>query len=364
MVVNQRSYRTKETGKLALQIAFRLDASFDIGTGHLMRCLTLATQLRALGVKVAFIVREAKGDRSDYIEQVSGFPLYRIPKNLPKDWQADAQWVMKQLETTVDWLVVDHYGLDREWETTLRNRARRIMVIDDLANRHHDCDLLLDQNFYENFERRYENLIPDSSNTFLGPRYALLRPEFETWRRRLEPRDGLVKKILISYGGSDPTGETLKALNALKPLVHTGLEVSVVIGGANPRNQDIKAMAAGMQNTTVYLHVDNMAELMARADLALGACGSTTWERCSLGLPSMITTVADNQLEAARYLEKHHYHYYLGHFDSVTPEAISTKLSEIPESQDAYLEQSQKCYALVDGIGTQRVSEALLLAEV
>ncbi len=286
-------------------VVFRVDSSAAIGAGHVMRCLTLAEELRERCPKITFICRELLGSIIDLIE-IRRFPVFRLVLKPGNDqWRIDAQLtkdILLQHKLEPDWLVVDHYGLDKRWESVLRPMVKRIMCIDDLADRVHDCDLLLDQNYYKNMNFRYKGLVPGNSQQLLGPKYALLRQEFKAARQNLKKRDGTVKRILVFYGGSDPTNETAKALKAINILNRPDIAVDVVVGTGNPNREKIKEICSGMANTFFHCQVENMAELMARADLALGAGGTATWERCYLGLPALVTIVAENQRETVEVL--------------------------------------------------------------
>lgn len=298
-----------------MKAVFRVDSSAQMGIGHLMRCLTLADSLRGKGAEVAFICRRLAGSASELVEQ-RGHTVYQLP--LPESGappaasglshagflgvgpERDAAETLAVLQgiQPIDWLIIDHYAIDARWEREMRRCAGRIMVIDDLADRTHDCDLLLDQNLFHDMETRYDGLVPETCRLFLGPRHALLRPEFYEARRHLRERDGTVRRILVFFGGSDSTNETSKALEAIHLLNRDDLEVDVVVGTANQRKKEIQRLSASMVNTNYHCQIDNMAELMAKADLAIGAGGSTTWERCSLALPSITLVIAENQRES------------------------------------------------------------------
>lgn len=284
-----------------MKVLFRTDASVEIGSGHLMRCLTLADQLREEGVEAAFICRDLPGGMFDLL-QARGYRFARLPT------AAEAGKVTPQLDAGetiaaaielfhdgADWLVVDHYGMDDAWERSLRPHVRRIMAIDDLANRTHDCDLLLDQNYYRDMEQRYRGLVPEHCVTLLGPAYVLLRPEFAEARKKLRTRDGTVRRILIFFGGSDPTNQTGKALEAMKLVSRPEIAVDVVVGVANPYRETIRAICEELPNTAFHCQVSSMAELIANADLGIGAGGGAMWERCYLGLPTITVVFADNQ---------------------------------------------------------------------
>jgi UDP-2,4-diacetamido-2,4,6-trideoxy-beta-L-altropyranose hydrolase len=201
-------------------------------------------------------------------------------------------------------MVVDHYALDSRWEGKMRPFAGKIMAIDDLVDRPHDCDLLLDQNFHEDPDPRYVGLVPEHCRRILGPRYALLRPEFIDARKTLRDRDGIIRRILVFFGGSDVTNETGKALEALRRLGRPEIVVDVVVGATNPHRDEIRQLCMGMGNANDHFQVNNMAELMAKADLAIGAPGTATWERCYLGLPAITLVLAENQFPIAAQLSR------------------------------------------------------------
>jgi UDP-2,4-diacetamido-2,4,6-trideoxy-beta-L-altropyranose hydrolase len=295
-----------------MNVCIRADASIRIGTGHIMRCLTLATELRKKGANVFFICAGLEGNLVSFIKN-KGFQAYLVPFNrelLDNDpfydtslnlaWKIDAEQTLAILgkqKDELDWLIVDHYKLDVQWEREFRSHVNKIMVIDDLADRFHDCDLLLDQNLYHDMDKRYGDLVPNQCQKLLGPQYALLRSEFWEARNQRVDRDGTIHRILIFFGGTDPTNETCKALEAICLLNRKDISVDVVVGASNPQKEEIDKRCSNIPNVTYYCQVENMAQLMVEADLAIGAGGSTTWERCCLGLPSITVIVAKNQHE-------------------------------------------------------------------
>jgi len=320
-----------------MRVLVRADASVDIGSGHLMRCLTLADQLRSEGAEVAFVCRDLPGSMFDLLRVRD----YRFAKLA----EAEADKISQQsdaVETieaarqlfpeSVDWLVVDHYRLGAEWERLLRPHTNRLMAIDDLANRPHDCDLLLDQNYYRDMEQRYRGLVPEQCVTLLGPKYVLLRPEFAEARQRLGTRDGSVRRILIFFGGSDPANQTGKALDAIRRIRKPGISVDVVVGAGNPHRHEIESLCHEMQNTQYYCQVSNMAELIGAADIALGAGGATTWERCALGLPALTVVFADNQLQTTLDLEQIGVTEFLGWADKITASDLAQAIERLIEN--------------------------------
>lgn len=296
------------------RVVIRTDASLQIGTGHVMRCLTLAEKLAKHGAEVQFMCRTHDGNLIDHIRQ-SGFEVISLPKAatrltdepedtldhaswLEADWQTDVNQCRAMITGTTDWIIVDHYALDYRWETAMRDKSCQMMCIDDLADREHDCDLLLDQSLGRS-EADYLGLVPEQAVMLLGPKYALLRPEFAQWRaaslaRRENPQ---LRHFLITMGGVDTKNVTGRVLSALQGTDITTLDqITVVLGPHAPWRNHVVAQAKNMSvPTSVMSGVDNIAELMTSCDLAFGACGSTTWERCALGVPTIQVEVAMNQ---------------------------------------------------------------------
>lgn len=305
-----------------MRIFFRADAALQIGTGHVMRCLTLADALRDREAQCCFICREHPGNLIDLIHQ-RGYDVHALPYDenweaqdersaqaawLGADWQMDIeQTKVGADDTEIDWLIVDHYALDRRWESSMRSHCRRLMVIDDLADRPHDCDLLLDQNLGRS-EPDYAGLLIPDTTTLVGPQYALLRPEFAVLRPQSLARRATnpqLKNLLITMGGVDTDNATGQVLDTLKvcTLPHD-LRITVVLGPHAPWLADVEALAAKMPRPTqVLVGVSNMAELLAESDLAIGAAGGTALERCCLGLPSFVLVLAENQLAGAIALQ-------------------------------------------------------------
>ena len=331
----------------------------DIGTGHVMRCMTLAEELKKKKADISFICCEHKGNMIGFIKQ-KGYTVHSLPSNI--DMEEDARLTRKILEDETvyyDWIIIDHYGIDASWETPLRKFAKKIMVIDDLANRRHNCDILLDQNYSGN-RKRYNGLVPEHCIQLLGPEYALLRPQFREARENLRERDGGVKKILVFMGGADPTNETGKVLKALNLLNRDDIAIAVVIGASNPFKNELEILTKRMPNTACYFQVENMAELMAHVDLCLGASGSTTWERCCLGLPSIVIILADNQKDIAEELEKEGVVVNMGWHENVTEMDIKNAVENLLADSDKRRSMGLKGKMMVDGNGARRVVQKVL----
>jgi UDP-2,4-diacetamido-2,4,6-trideoxy-beta-L-altropyranose hydrolase len=340
-----------------MRVAIRTDASIVIGTGHVMRCLTLADELLECGVEVVFLCRELPGHLCGWIES-KGFSVYRLTADPSSpvngiDPKKDAQEVLAILAGNPsplwDFMVVDHYGLDKSWEHQVRKAVQQLVVIDDLADRQHDCELLLDQNYYMDMPKRYTKLVPAKCRLFLGPSYALLRREFTKARAELRARDGEIKRILLFYGGSDPTGETGKALDAVIDLARADIAIDVVVGQANPERETIRHQCELMHNTHYHCQVEHMAELMAMADLALGAGGSTAWERCSVGLPSLTTIVAANQEIVTNALAEIGVTWSLGWHQQVSKALLLDNIHKALHQPALLCEMAKKAWTLMNG---------------
>ncbi|MHA6481254.1 UDP-2,4-diacetamido-2,4,6-trideoxy-beta-L-altropyranose hydrolase [Paenibacillus sp. strain BS8-2] len=296
-----------------MEITIRTEASSLIGSGHVMRCLTIATNLIRLGHHVKFWMEPLPGDLIKWVES-HGFLVI-----------SEIQYV--------DILIVDHYQLDARWEQAMRPYADKIVVIDDLANRQHDCDLLLDQNVIENYQHRYDDLVPPHCKKLLGPQYLIMRDEFIEARKKRIIRSGNVSRLLLFMGGSDPTNETMKALHALQRTRSYFEHIDVVVGSSNPKRAEIEHICHERQYV-FHCQVDYMATLMNAADFSLGAGGATTWERCYVGLPSTSTIVADNQVGSTQTAEQLGAVINLGWHEKVTIDTYTKLLDSLPSQRD------------------------------
>lgn len=352
-----------------MRIIFRADASHEAGTGHVMRCLTLADELVAGGAEALFICREQPGDLCALIRE-RGFALSvrkaaRSGALSDADWHTDAIETLERLQSNggADWLVVDHYGLDAKWEGKIRQRACRILVIDDLANRRHECDLLLDQNYYQDIHERYAGLLPATARQLLGPTYALLGKQFRLARKRMRLRDGTVRRILVFFGGADLQNRTEIALKGIGALGRDDISVDVVIGATNPHREALAAQCASMPQVTLHVQTREMHHLMAQADLAVGAGGSTTWERCCLGLPSLAWPVADNQVSLLKDAAADGLVYMPSFQDGdLSATALTVHLRALLENPSLIAFMAKSSFTVTDGAGAKRVASIMLNA--
>lgn len=358
-------------------IVFRVDASSQIGIGHFMRCLTLATALRECDAAVTFICRVHDGHHCGLLEE-QGFAVSRLPAlktgSLAEDlvvhatwlgasWQEDAAQTRAAIEAQgvrPDWLVVDNYALDQRWESSLRASVGRIMVIDDLADRVHDCDLLLDQNLVAQMHTRYADKVPAPCGTLLGPEFALLQPIYAELHDRIPPREGSIRRIFICFGGADSNNLTGRAIAAFLNFNRKDIEADVVITANSRHAGAIHQQVAGHGNVHLHSDLTTLAPLMAKADLAIGAGGATSWERLCLGLPTLVVTLAENQRPIADGLNRCGLIRWLGHHDAVKESAIGQALGELVQ-RGLQEDWSLRCSAAVDGNGVNRVCAALTI---
>lgn len=334
----------------APSVVFRTDAGIQIGSGHVARCRALAHTLVGRGARVEFICRELPGHLIEQIEG-DGYPVTRLAAS--SSLHLDAQETRAVLDRLrPDWLIVDHYDMDHRWESAQRVAVKSIMVIDDLANREHDCDLLLDQNFMgSGTGKRYEGRVPGHCRSLLGPRYALLDRHYRALREVLIRGKTDVRRVLVFFGGTDATDETSKALRALSFPRFAHLAVDVVLGVNHPSPRAVEELAAGRPGTQLYRNLFSLAGLMFRADIAIGAGGVTTWERICLGLSAAVVTLAANQEESAAHLADAGLIAWAGRAPS--------QAEQIAAAVDKLLGKTHADKSIVDGHGASRVAAAV-----
>ena len=350
---------------------FRVDASHQIGIGHVMRCLTLAQSLTSKGVVCHFICRDHSGHLIKEILQ-RGHTVHSLKMQCGEDeypiysnWLGATQIsdaeecspIISRLNA--DFVVVDHYAIGAEWTIIIASICCNIMVIDDLADRHYFCQTLLDQTFKRS-ENDYHDLVPLECKLLCGSMYALLDSSFVEMRPQSLARrvDLKLERILINFGGVDRLNFTQKILTALhKTTLPPRCEIDVVMGYTALGVDAIKSLAAHMPRPTrVHVGVNNMAELMAVSDLAIGAAGATSWERCCLGLPSVMVVTAENQRLIAESL-------------SDAGAAITTEIEGVTdavdflfrkENKDVLYQLSDASSTICDGLGVERITQHIL----
>jgi UDP-2,4-diacetamido-2,4,6-trideoxy-beta-L-altropyranose hydrolase len=318
-----------------------------------MRCLALSQALKAEQVEVGFICASHPGFDPAQITDL-GFDLDVISV---VQGMEDAKLSSRIVQAkSPDWLVVDHYGLGIEWERYQRPYTSRLMVIEDLANRPHAADMLLDQNLRADSGRAYEALLPANCLRLLGPEYALLRPQFFEARKSCKTRTRIPPRILLFMGGGDEQNVTMGVLKLLQES-GSSFSLQTVVGQAHPAKESIQRLCHE-QGWGFHCQVANMAALMVESDLAIGAGGVSSWERCTLGLPTLIITLSENQAENADMLERSGAAISLGWWNQLDSGKIRNVLGML--NSERLSAMSQAASALVDGRGAMRVAEALL----
>lgn len=357
-----------------MKVFVRTDASNSIGIGHIMRCLTLADSLANTGAVVRFVSRFHEGNLIDLVRE-RGYAVDVLPA--PK--RADAhptnedyvEWLGVSQEQDAaetveaiggaqpDWLVLDHYSLDIAWERMLRPHVGRLMVVEDLPQRRHNCDLVLDQNEIGTGATAWSQRISKGCQLALGPRYAMLRPEYRLRRATLSPHTGKLQRILVFYGGSDPHDLTCRTLDCLLAPEFSHLHVDIVIGDNYARRENLEHRVRARPNTHLFGPQAHLADLLATADLAIGAGGTTTWERMCMGVPSVVVCIAENQRAGCEQLAKENLIYYLGTWESVSCSDIAAAMRDALCMPKLLAEMSELGQRKVDGVGVARIREAL-----
>lgn len=355
-----------------MRVLFRADSSLTIGSGHVARCLTLAQELAGAGAECAFVCRDLDGNRTGFIE-AAGFQVHLLPAPdgaeielrtdhsawAGVDWRQDAAETRAFLDGA-DWLVLDHYAFDAEWQRAAVAAGTRLLVIDDLADRPHACDLLMDQNLGRG-AADYDGLVPENARVLAGPTYALLRPEFRDLRAEaLAHRIAKSpERLIIAMGGVDLNNATGEVLGVLRDW-STDISVCVVMGGKAPHLEAVRAQAAQMPFACeVAVDITDIGARMAAADLAIGAVGGTTWERCALGLPTLMLTIADNQQPAAAAMDAAGAAIWAGdQRDTDWTDRLRAGLGRLTDG-GALHAMSRKAAAICDGDGALRVVAGL-----
>jgi len=355
-----------------MKAVFRVDGTSKIGLGHVSRCLNLAEELKFRGVRCTFIARALPRVLSARILQL-GFQIANVNpagstnRDLfesadlhPIDAEQDAAATITRMSGTTDWLIVDNYELDHVWEDILRPHTRWILAIDDLADRRHNCDVIIDQNFRDDADNPYAELTPQTCLQLIGPRYALLPSPFgrtrKNMRSTLESRSG----ALIFFGGGADQGLTEIALTAMASGSLAKTHATVVIGGSNPESHRLFRMARLRPRTVAVGAIPHLADLMSTAAVGIGAGGVTSLERLCLGLPSVVTTIAENQIRTTERQAGLGLLRYLGHWTAVDSAMIAESTESILQDTHWRQTSSARAMSLVDGGGASRVAREML----
>lgn len=357
-----------------MRLLIRVDASKIIGTGHLMRCLSFAEEAVSQGHVVAFAMRYYNNELYDKINK-AGCVVYQLPDNkisekdtsvvskydswLGTTQKYDALQVIDVMRSfNPDWIIVDHYAIDSDWHNIVRIECDKVIVIDDLANRSFNCSLLINQNL--GFTRdQYARFLPSDTVCLFGPEFAMLRSEFKTFRppyvKQLTGKK--IETVLINFGGSDPNDCTLSVLRELECSNYARSCKFIVVLGCEYGNSDglMQFLTSSNLNTEVCVDVQSMAPLMLNADLCIGAGGTSVWERCCLGLPSITLSIAENQKEIVKNLSEK------GVLLKAELSSVTNYFDELFRfGGDLILDSlAMKSYDLCDGFGTARILDLL-----
>jgi UDP-2,4-diacetamido-2,4,6-trideoxy-beta-L-altropyranose hydrolase len=359
-----------------MQVCFRVDSSLEIGTGHVMRCLTLADELTKNDIASFFICRDFEGNLISFIRKKGYEVVILTQKDLQSlekknrqslewfegNWETDANetiYVLKNQVKTYDWLIVDHYGLDIKWEKRLKNYVGKILVIDDLADRSHDCDVLVDQTFEED-GKSYKELIPFYTKGLFGVNYAILRPQFSEHRKSNFVLDDNNIKIHVFFGGVDYKNYTEKFSKLLLENF-SNINVSAVVGGNFFYTNQLMQLSQRYKDRFSWeQNVLNMAEHMSRCDIAIGAAGTTTWERACVGLPSGYLIISGNQKKILEKLHQNELCVLLGDADVISDQqfikAFSTFIRNKKKLQRIFLKGKQS----ISGLGSASIIDTML----
>jgi UDP-2,4-diacetamido-2,4,6-trideoxy-beta-L-altropyranose hydrolase len=365
-----------------MKVVIRVDASQKIGLGHVMRCLALAEGLYDKGATINFIIRDYSENLNKYIKS-KGFKVNLLPKLIKTKSQKELigyeQWlgtrqeidadytIHKLIGEKIDWLIVDHYALDCIWEKKLKPHTKNIMVIDDLANRIHDCDILLDQTFGRN-KLDYKQLVPSYCQLLLGSKNALLRPDFKKFRSsalQRRKRYSSICNILVSMGGMDEENITLRVLDALSLIQwKTTPTINIVLTAGAPYLQIVNDSLHKYDfSIRLLVDVNNMAELMLESDIAIGAGGSTSWERCCLALPTVLIILSENQQEVGKNLAEARAVVTLQKNDKMEKD-IKQSIMSLIQDKNYYIEMCNNASKICDGSGVKRAFESIVAVDI
>lgn len=337
-----------------MKFVFRVDATLVLGSGHIMRSMSLAHALHQRGAEIVFAVLHI----TEYLKDIlilAGYEVKHLPLIAQDDEDADASATLACTQEVTAY-VLDHYNLGARWELLVKTHAP-VLALDDLG-RAHDANWVLDQNFYAQPQMRYVDQLSTETKIFLGPIFALLRPEFEEARRIASVRDKGVRKVLVFLGGMDANNVTSKVLQAIEQSLPLAIHVTVIAGASHPTLPWLHDWCARRGNASLHLQVNNMAKYLLAADLAVGAGGSSTWERCACGLPSVTLCIADNQKEV---IQEGMRAGFLWGFDAI-PEIddLADVLRLLQRSPSLLEHMSQQALRITDGRGAKRIADILM----
>ncbi len=332
-----------------------------MGTGHIMRCLALAQAWQDAGGHAVFVAESLTAATK---ERLTAESCDVMAVSTPAGTAEDAQETIRMGDTLgARWIVVDGYHFNEDYQRTLKRAGFKVLFLDDYGHaKSYSADLVLNQNLSAS-----ENLYPNrgvETKLLLSPKYALLRREFSSWRTWTRVVRSDCRRLLVLMGGSDPANLTARVLEAVAGGDSDGFEMKVIVGGSNPHGPELECMAARSGAKIEFLtDVYNVSDLMAHSDVAISAAGSTCWELCMLGVPSLLIDVAENQTANAEELNRRHCAIHIGN-RTVTAREIVNGLISLAGAESLRRSLSQNSRKLVDGNGSLRVLSAMTGATI
>lgn len=362
---------------MSKRVLFRVDSGSQLGIGHVRRCASLANALNEIGFECVFVCLDLPQNISDYLK-ARGFLVYFITGYAKEfGWTVcesdqhlglgekifkQADWLATSKITDVfkpDLLVVDHYFLDKTWEEKFKKRGITIVAIDDLANRPHDCDIIIDQNYFgSQVDLRYESLVPNDCIKLLGPSHAIIEKEYSELSKSKKVNND-VKKVLISLGGSDPTNATSLVLELLLESQMAHLNFDVVLGPSNVFHKEIEKQTYHVPNVKIHRAPDSLLKLMSESDVVIGAGGSSIWERMTLGIPSLVIGIAENQVAICQRLAADGLIIYVGKSNEISASHFIREFEHLVNSSLKRKNMAAKNKEIVNGAGAQKVAMKL-----
>jgi len=353
-----------------MKIFIRVDASRVIGTGHLNRCLNLADALRLKGCQTLFAINNASLDLQKEITKrgheivsfgndFSTITNTLILENIEQQL-LDAKDCSKLLEKyQPDLLIVDHYNLDYNWERMLKPLTKSILVIDDLANRKHECSFLLDQTPVRT-SRDYTNLVEFNTLLLIGPEYTILHPDFAIYRNKKIKNPVSSKNILVGMGGLDSNNLIPKIVTFLEQKPELAqYEINVVISSMATQ---IRLLEKIIKSSSLRIHLNieaqNFVQLLATSEFAICAGGLMSLELACLGVPAIILPLNEIQSKVSSKLSEEVDFFiasdWANNFES-TLSACMDSLLQIPN-----LNKARRIHTKIDGLGTMRLVDFII----
>ena len=345
-------------------LLLRADADPAQGVGHVMRCLALAEAWQRQGGQ-ATLLSCCLNPALRHCTETVGIGLAEVPMSHPDT--ADLRATLSALEkvsrdtTELPWVVLDGYHFDTTYQSLLRSAGCRLMIIDETGHLpRYDADIILNHGL-EAQQLAY-NCAPDTL-LLLGTHFALLRPEFQRWQGAVRCCPEVARKVIVTLGGSDANNATLMIIEALKQISTADLEVRIVVGPLNSHLAELqRATASASLRFSLETQVTDIAPLMAWADFAVAAGGTTSWEIAFMNVPALVFILDDNQAAEARALDEFGSARCLGRPENLSREEIAGAVVHLMYDREARQRMSQRARVLVDGRGVERILEVMFCA--